>query len=118
MKRSICCLLLVMCLLLTACAKQQPSPQTGEADHPEIILPAGTEKQPKKEEQLTAVTSSEQESEEKKEQQEQQEQQEQPQETPPPKYSPLATVSADSERVVRAAQYGLSSGMEAALLSL
>lgn len=135
MRRSVLCIV-VCCLLLTACAKKEDeqmqtdtSSYTAEdhlsSDTPGDTLPATSADEP----QLKAGEEKTGEQEEKEngegENQEEtptpeskDEEAWTPPPPPPPKYAPLTAVSADAERIVSAAGYGLSAAMEDLLLAL
>ena len=116
MKKRFACLLLVLCLLLTACGKKQPdvpevkdpvdSQQTQGNGEKEPPVTDDTSKDEEKPEQMPEQE--EEKEEEKEEKEDKEEEKEEEKLPPPPKYDPLVKVSADQERVVGAASKGMS----------
>ena len=124
MKKRFICLLLAICLILTACGKKQPevpeikdpvdSQQTQGTEEKEPLATDDTlqEEEPEQTPENEEIKQEEKREEEKEEEEKKEEL------PPPPKYDPLVKVTADQERVVNAADKGMSAGMEQALLDL
>lgn len=119
MKKQMFCLLLALCLLLTACAKPQggqsedANANTGQED-----AQTGDTGTARDQQEELPVQTDEQEPERKADEEEKENGEKKEEAPQSPKYDPLVKVTADQERVAGAASRGMSAGMEQALLDM